>query len=77
MGCAYVFLDAPASPESEFAENAIKAAVTPEQQCSILKSSRNGRFVSAFDCSLVFEIRVPAGRGEFCVAHRLTDPTDR
>jgi hypothetical protein len=65
MGCAWVFLDAPASAESELAENAIKAAVTPEQQCSMLKSSINGRFVSAFDCSLVFEIRAAAGRGEF------------
>jgi hypothetical protein len=64
MECAYDFLGAPASAESELAENAIKAAVTPEQQCSMLKSSTNGRFVSAFDCSLVFEIRVPAGRGE-------------
>jgi hypothetical protein len=77
MECAYEFLDAPASAESELAEHAINAAVTPEQQCSMLKSSINGRDVSAFDCSLVFEVRVAEGRGELCVAHRFTDPIDR
>jgi len=76
MGFVNAFLDAPASAESELAENAINAAVTPEQQCSMLKSSTNGRLVSVFDSSLVFETRIVAGRGELCVAHLLTDPTD-
>jgi len=62
VGCAYAFLDAPASAESELAENAIKAALTPVQQCSMLKSSRNVRLVSVLGSVLDFEIRVPSGR---------------
>jgi hypothetical protein len=49
MESAFEFLDLPGSTGSEAAENAINAAVTLEQECSMLKSSRNGRFLSALD----------------------------
>jgi hypothetical protein len=54
-----------ASVGSELAENAIKAAVTPEQQCSILKSSMNGRLAATVGSGLDFEIRLDAGWSGF------------
>jgi hypothetical protein len=60
------FLDLACSPDSELAENARKATVKFEQECSMLKSSRKVRFLSALDsdmdCGLEMESTAPWGR---------------
>jgi hypothetical protein len=60
------FLDFACSPDSEPAENALKATVTLEQECSMLKSSTKVRFLSVLDSGLDsgsgIEITGPSGR---------------
>jgi len=60
------FLDRPCSPASEAAEYARKATVTLEQECSMLKSSTNGLFLSAMDSG-----------AESGVAIENTEPSER
>jgi hypothetical protein len=68
MERALTFLD---SIGSELTENEIKAAVTFEQECSMLKSSTNGRFLSVQDSGLEIEIPGLTGRLAIFIEIRL------